>query len=43
MKKPVKVSSSHDLIQKILNATGKERESLIRILKNKYPDVKVPK
>ena len=33
------------LLQKILNAKGREREreSLIKILKNKYPDAKVPK
>lgn len=31
------------LLQKIVNAKGKERESLIKILKNKYPDARVPK
>lgn len=41
--KPIKKPSYHDLVQKIINSTGKERESLIKILKNKYPDVKVPK
>jgi len=41
--KPIKKPSYHDLVQKIINAKGKERESLIKILKNKYPDVKVPK
>lgn len=41
--KPVKKPSHYDLLQKIINSTGTARESLIRILKNKYPDVKVPK
>jgi hypothetical protein len=40
MKKDQKLQ---DLLQKILNAKGKEKESLLKILKNKYPDVKVLK
>lgn len=31
------------LLQKIMTAKGKERVLLIAILKNKYPDAKVPK
>lgn len=31
------------LVQKYLNAKGKEKALLLAIIKNKYPDFKVPK
>jgi hypothetical protein len=40
MKKDKKLE---ELLQKIMTAKGKERNLLIAILKNKYPDVRVPK
>ena len=32
-----------DLLQKIINAKGKDKELLIKILKVKFPDARVPK
>ena len=40
MKKDKKLE---DLLQKIINAKGKDRELLIKILKVKFPDAKVPR
>jgi hypothetical protein len=40
MKKDKKLE---ELLQKIVTSTGKEKQLLIAILKNKYPDAKVPK
>lgn len=38
-----KNSDLERLLQKIIVAKGQERANLIAILKNKYPDAKVPK
>jgi len=38
-----KNESLEKLLQKIMTAKGQERILLIAILKNKYPDAKVPK
>lgn len=39
-KKKEKASLLESLIQKYLNAKGKERSCLLRIIKNKLPDFK---
>lgn len=38
-----KKSSLEDLVQKYLNATGKEKKLLLEIIKRKDPNYKVPK
>lgn len=38
-----KNSSLEALLQKYLNATGNVKKLLLAIIKNKYPDAKIPK
>jgi len=41
--KKEKDSLVESLLQKIFSAKGKEKQLLLAILKNKYPDIKLPK